>query len=532
VFENERIVFEADAGTYSESVICNSSLTTDATRNITYKAAAGSEHGGVPGAGVRIQFGNLALSSVCIGVNDPFTAVEGLEFDWTDSGATGRTAETQSRTEGIVFSDCILRSAGSGVLFQSTQTSTSDSASSPVQVRNCVLDGTGNGFRLWNYGASDKGYTVTNCTITCANRAFDIYSNTDDTTFTFTNNLILAAGEDLRDQGGGGTSTVLGSNNLGPQTSATHVFPAALKGSPYPITPTTDYLAQGTDLAIYDADTGQLYDLESNAVWQAGAGTSTAGVPKLDILGVVRATGSANPGAFEAAAVIAAAVSSTFGNNVGLHANQLEVQAPWIWLYELQTNDDPPQRYRLTSFTKSVEFGLNATGQPLVYSPAPITHGAVEEGTDGSLPTISVTLGNAGPIIGAAMDAADGFVGLPVRIMLVSSLDIASGTPAVLQEGEIVSASTKTEAVVFQISAFNLYQLQFPPFIHSRRRCRWIFGSAECGYNTGIASAGFATCNKTQANCEERGDDEVAQGFARQHPARFGAFPGIPRAGQ
>ena len=37
------IVFEADAATYSESVSFSSSLTTDATRNVTYRPASGSE---------------------------------------------------------------------------------------------------------------------------------------------------------------------------------------------------------------------------------------------------------------------------------------------------------------------------------------------------------------------------------------------------------------------------------------------------------------------------------------------------------
>ncbi|MCH9838463.1 hypothetical protein K0U83_22570, partial [bacterium] len=419
-----------------------------------------------------------------------------------------------------------------GVLAQCVNSRTTVSTDFPITFENSVLRGSGNGFRVWNYGASEKAFTVSNCTIECADRAFDIYSNTDDTTYTFTNNLILAAAEDLRDQGGGGTSTVLGSNNFGPQTSATHVFPAALKGSPYPITPTTNTLATGADLAIYDADTGQLYDQESNAVWQAGAGTSTPGVPKFDILGVVRATGTANPGAFEAAVAVAAAATSSLDNNSALHANQLETQAPWIWLYELQTKDEPPQRYRLTNFNQSVEFGLNSTGSPLVYSPAPITHGEVEENTEGSLPTIPITLGHAGPFIGSVMDSSDGFVGQPVRIMLVSSLDISTGRPAVTQNGEVVSASIKSEGIVLQVSAFNLYQLQFPPFVHSRRRCRWIFGSTECGYNVDSPGAGFSTCNKTLANCEERGLDEVAQGFAQNHPERFGGFPGIPRAGR
>ena len=60
-----------------------------------------------------------------------------------------------------------------------------------------------------------------------------------------------------------------------------------------------------------------------------------------------------------------------------LHRSQLESEAPWIWLYELETLDDPPKRFRLTNFTQSVEYGQNAAGERLRYSPAPIVHGDV-----------------------------------------------------------------------------------------------------------------------------------------------------------
>jgi hypothetical protein len=311
-FTNRAFVFEADAATYSEYVTISSSLVTDATRQVTYKPAAGSEHGGVPGQGVRIQFGNLSLSSWCIAANDPFTAVKGLEFDWTDSGSTGRPAETQNNIEGVTFSDCIIRHAGTGVMFLSAQVNISDTQSFPVQVSNCVLDGSNAaGFRLWNYGASDKAWTVTNCTIKCSGRAFDIFSHTTDTTCTITNNLILSAAEDWRDQGGGGTSTVLGSNNFGPQTSATHVFPAALKGSPYPITATTSFstpLGAG-DYAVYMGATGALADKPGNDVWQQGVGPGTnSDVPTTDINGVARSGASCNPGAFEADGFVAPTV--------------------------------------------------------------------------------------------------------------------------------------------------------------------------------------------------------------------------------
>ncbi len=153
---------------------------------------------------------------------------------------------------------------------------------------------------MWNYGASDKAFTVTNCTIECVGRAFDIFSNTDDTTYTITNNLILAASEDWRDQGGGGTSTVLGSNNFGPQTSATHVFPAALKGSPYPITATTNTTPGFGDYAIYEAGTGALVVVDDNAALGGGVGpAANADVPVYDINGVKRIGGGCDPGAFE-----------------------------------------------------------------------------------------------------------------------------------------------------------------------------------------------------------------------------------------
>lgn len=222
----------------------------------------------------------------------------------------------------------------------------------------------------------------------------------------------------------------------------------------------------------------------------------------------------------------------SLSNLTDLHRSQLESQAPWIWLYELEVAGSPPTRYRLTNFTQSVEFGTNLAGERLVYSPAPIAHGDIEQTTDGSLPSVTVTVGNAGPIVSATVDAADGFVGQPIKIMLVSSLELENPDAAITQDGEVVAASVSGDAIAFRISAFNLFQLQFPPFVFARRRCRYIFGSGECGYNVAGAGAAFSTCGKTIADCEARGADEVSRGLVRKHPGRFGGWPGIPRAGR
>jgi len=328
-----------------------------------------------------------------------------------------------------------------------------------------------------------------------------------------------------------GTVTTTGSNNFG---GATNPFPAALQGSPYPITATTDTSPGVGDFAIYVAETGQLVDSDENDVIYQGVGPSAnSDVPTTGISGGARYGTTAHPGAF--ATLFGSPASSPLtssGFNSAEHLNQLEAEAPWIWLYELQTTDDPPKRYRMTNFTESVEFGMNLSGEPLTYSPTPIIHSDVEEGSDGSLPTITITVGHAGPIVASTVDAANGFVGQPIRIMLVSSLDLSASKAVIRQDGEVVAASITPRGIAFRISAFNLYQLQFPPYIFARRRCRWIFGSAECGYNTDAVGAGFSVCEKTLDACRARGDDEVSLGLPRQHPARFGGWPGIPRAGR
>lgn len=215
-----------------------------------------------------------------------------------------------------------------------------------------------------------------------------------------------------------------------------------------------------------------------------------------------------------------------------LHRSQLEAELPFIWLYELQTKDDPPQRYRLTNFTDSVQFGQNSAGEPLIYTPAPIVHGTVEATSDGSLPTLDIQIANTGPMFASTIDAADGYVDCPVRILLVSSLELSNPDAAIIEEGVVQSVAIKRGGIVFKVSAFNLYQQQFPPFIYSRRRCRWMFGSAECGYNASHPLASYVDCNQTVEDCDLRGADEEENGLTRLHPARFGGWPGIPRAGR
>lgn len=208
------------------------------------------------------------------------------------------------------------------------------------------------------------------------------------------------------------------------------------------------------------------------------------------------------------------------------HKNQLESEEPWIWLFEFETPTN--ERYRLTNYTQKVEFGEDANGEPLVYYPASIVHGGIDQDSDGGLPTIKVTIATGGAFwLTSEIDTNGGFIDMRAKVIVISSRALDNPSAAVIEEARIVSASMNNEAVQLELSAFNLFRARLPRFLYSRGRCRWIFGSLECGYN--INTGTFSTCTYTLEACEERGDDEVAAGLDRQHPARFGGFPGIPR---
>ena len=279
VNENERIVFEADAGTYSESVTFSSSLTTDATRQVTYQPASGAEHGGDPNAGVIISGAQT--------IYDFYTVMDGL------------TAKTNSGQPWYVLGDGASIDACIGVAQSGAAKVFVVGGCDGVSLRNCVAIGSPY-ISIDLFVGSSRSVSVYNCTIADdpsgpggTSYAFRI---ANDTVVDITNCISLRVANDWLIGTG---CTVTGSNNFGRATGASG-FPAAIQGSPYPITATTDTSPGAGDWAIYQASNGQLYNIVANDVWQQGVGpTANSDVPATDILGVARYGATANPGAFE-----------------------------------------------------------------------------------------------------------------------------------------------------------------------------------------------------------------------------------------
>ena len=287
---NESIVFEADAGTYSESganVFFTSTLVGDATRNVTYKPASGSEHGGSAAAGVR------CIYSAAI-INDSFVTFDGLVFSLTDTNGVQPRGD-----EGIVLRNLIIDQSALSASFGVLATGNCGSPSAPMVVENCRVLAQSEGIRLRRTSAvtTDGSVRVFNNTVSATgSSALAIYtlnSSTGTLAAEVTNNLVLDADLDFATSG---TTAITGSNNFGPRVNASFAFPAALQGSPYPITATTNTSPGSGNWAIYDATTGALINVPDNSV--IGGGTAT-GAPATDINGEDRIRDThADPGAF------------------------------------------------------------------------------------------------------------------------------------------------------------------------------------------------------------------------------------------
>ena len=287
VANNGAIVFEADAGTYNEAVTFDSTLTTDATRNVTYRAAAGSEHGGDPDAGVIIQ----SAATATLTVRDNYIALDGLH------AIGGYVVYNPAGTGGTVCRNLICTSTGGdyGIIVQPL----ASIPVAPITIENCVISGATVAdldLRATTI-AGTTVYDVRNCTL-IGTKGFRVGNNGvagSVLEIDAVNNLALSG--NVWTQTGAGTVTVTGSNNFGGSVAP---FPVALQGSPYPITATTDTDPGPGDWAIYDADTGALIDDPDNDVLGGGVGPDAdADVPTTDIVGNIRSGDTTDPGAFQ-----------------------------------------------------------------------------------------------------------------------------------------------------------------------------------------------------------------------------------------
>lgn len=162
------------------------------------------------------------------------------------------------------------------------------------------------------------------------------------------------------------------------------------------------------------------------------------------------------------------------------------------------------------------------------YTPVPFEVGTIDSQSDGSLTSFKVTISNATKELVREIDANLGFIGNEVTVGILTQVDVDAGTAGVSLDyvSDITNVDVNEEAIVFTLGHFNIARLSYPSERFTASFCRYLeFGGVECGYPINIGN--FSSCPRTLSACEERGKDEAALGQPVQHPARFGAFPGM-----
>jgi phage-related protein len=206
---------------------------------------------------------------------------------------------------------------------------------------------------------------------------------------------------------------------------------------------------------------------------------------------------------------------------------------PIVVLYAIDIPSSPPSKLRVTPYPEAVLFERDSLNASITYSPFSIGHESVRADTEGSLPTVRMTMQNLTRESVALMDEYSGLEGQKVRIVYARRSELPDGVPLRDEEYDVLSSVASETTAEFTLGHATLVSRKFPDLIISRTHCAHDYGGPGCGYDTTIFGA-LQTCDFTETGangCTVHGDKEVLAGFARRHPARMKLFPGVPRVG-
>lgn len=201
-----------------------------------------------------------------------------------------------------------------------------------------------------------------------------------------------------------------------------------------------------------------------------------------------------------------------------LHANMktaknlIASENAWIMLFEISVSD--LEVLRITNNEAAVTFNSK------VYSPFPIAMETMEEGGQGDLPYINITVSNAERILTDYMEQRNGLLDRAVTMKLVNESNLSDDAASITINLVIRQATVTESAISFRLSHHPFFEIDMPHQRFYRARCRWAFKSTECGWSSG-GTGESETCDKTldgDNGCETHLNQD-----------RFGGFPGIPR---
>lgn len=140
----------------------------------------------------------------------------------------------------------------------------------------------------------------------------------------------------------------------------------------------------------------------------------------------------------------------------------------------------------------------------------------VGETGKGEIPAITVKVSNVTGEVQRLIESNDGVNGVPVVIRVINT-EVTTTTPE-LELSFVVESSTHDEQwITFRLTGANCLTRRVPRRRYLKDFCPFAYGGVECGVSA-ATMATYPTCNRTFANCTERGNS-----------IRFGGFPWMPK---
>lgn len=219
---------------------------------------------------------------------------------------------------------------------------------------------------------------------------------------------------------------------------------------------------------------------------------------------------------------------------------------PFAWLLSLTVSRGsagvPPVILRITDWHTSLQWprpdpAWSAPEQAAwaaawTFWPLPFRFSPFEQNQEGDLPASELAIDNTTRVLMRYLHAGRGLEGNPCTIYMVAQDGLTLAMPNHERREwklQVQSVHATSEAVVLRIASPNWFDARKPAERYVPNRCRWRFGSSECGYVINSVAA-FTTCNKTVPDCTERGEDHRVRGLPVVHPANFGGHLGLQRA--
>lgn len=188
-----------------------------------------------------------------------------------------------------------------------------------------------------------------------------------------------------------------------------------------------------------------------------------------------------------------------------IEKNKIATDSAWLILLEIGL--DPV--IRLVSNNEDILWN------GYTWQAFPFELDAVGETGKGEIPAVAVKISNVTGEVQRIIEAEDGANGTSVTIRVINTA-VTTTTPELEMSFKLDSIGYDEQWMTFKLTGSNCLTRRVPRRRYLRDFCPFAYGGIECGVSAATV-ASFPTCDRTAANCIERGNYN-----------RFGGFQWMP----